>query len=162
MKEVSLHRYAGPFEQIPFDRYIQSLIGLVPKAGGQTCLIFYLSYNFPESGYKSVNSYNPKERCCVKYKDLDHAVSNSLKILQCLQERFGLIWYGKSDLKSAFRVLPGDPDSYWMMVMMAKHPLTGKVLFYRLVPTIWTQYQLLTLSGFFSCISIHVAIFGQA
>ena len=28
MKEVKLSRYAGPFESIPFDTYIQSLIGL--------------------------------------------------------------------------------------------------------------------------------------
>ena len=36
MKEVSLNRYAGPYEQIPFDFFVQSPIGLVPKAGGQT------------------------------------------------------------------------------------------------------------------------------
>ena len=35
MKEVQLSRVAGPFRDIPFDNYIQSPIGLVPKAGGQ-------------------------------------------------------------------------------------------------------------------------------
>ena len=34
MKEVKLGRYAGPFREIPFNNYIQSLIGLVPKDGG--------------------------------------------------------------------------------------------------------------------------------
>ena len=45
MKEVKEGRYAGPFESIPFDSYIQSPIGLVPKDGGKdTRLIFHLSY----------------------------------------------------------------------------------------------------------------------
>ena len=35
MQEVMLHRYAGPFDSIPFKHYIQSPIGLVPKDGGQ-------------------------------------------------------------------------------------------------------------------------------
>ena len=35
MKEVKEKRYAGPFSSIPFDNYIQSPIGLVPKDGGQ-------------------------------------------------------------------------------------------------------------------------------
>ena len=34
MKEVSLNRYAGPYETIPFKSYVQSPIGLVPKADG--------------------------------------------------------------------------------------------------------------------------------
>ena len=34
MKEVKLKRVAGPFDRVPFDNFIQSLIGLVPKAGG--------------------------------------------------------------------------------------------------------------------------------
>ena len=35
MKEVKMNRYAGLFEQIPFSNFIQSLIGLIPKAGEQ-------------------------------------------------------------------------------------------------------------------------------
>ena len=45
MKKVKAERYAGPFEKIPFDNYIQSPIGLVPKDGRKdTRLIFHLSY----------------------------------------------------------------------------------------------------------------------
>ena len=41
MKEVKEKRYAGPFSEIPFEFYIQSPIGLVPKDGGKkTRLIF--------------------------------------------------------------------------------------------------------------------------
>ena len=33
-KEVRLGRVAGPYHRIPFDTYVQSPIGLVPKDGG--------------------------------------------------------------------------------------------------------------------------------
>ena len=52
MKEVELKRVAGPFEEVPFKNYIQSPMGLVPKAGNKTRLIFHLSYNFDEAGHK--------------------------------------------------------------------------------------------------------------
>ena len=42
-EEVKVGRVAGPFAEIPFENYIQSPIGLVPKSGGdQTRLIFHL------------------------------------------------------------------------------------------------------------------------
>ena len=80
MNEVKLNRYAGPFREadIPYNNYIQSLVGLVPKAGGKTRLIFHLSYQF-ELG--SVNGNTPSEWCSVKYNNLDHAVKNSLKLV---------------------------------------------------------------------------------
>ena len=34
MKEVSHKRFAGPFNEVPFEYYIQSPVGLVPKAQG--------------------------------------------------------------------------------------------------------------------------------
>ena len=74
MDEVQVGRFAGPFSDIPYkDTYIQSPIGLVPKAGNKTRLIFHLSYTF-KNGNKSVNYHTPKELCSVKYNDLDVAV----------------------------------------------------------------------------------------
>ena len=35
MKEVKLNRYVGPFKDIPYDNFIQSPIGLVPKDNGK-------------------------------------------------------------------------------------------------------------------------------
>ena len=69
MKEVHLKRVAGPFNEIPFQNYIQSPVGLVPKAGGdQTRLIFHLSYDFgTNESDKSVNYHTPKHLCCTKY-----------------------------------------------------------------------------------------------
>ena len=72
MKEVKLGRFAGPFAQVPFENYIQSPIGLVPKDGGRaTRLIFHLSY--PKTG-SSVNSETPEEFCSVQYPDFAEAI----------------------------------------------------------------------------------------
>ena len=46
MKEIKAGRVAGPFDDIPFKNFIQSPVGLVPKAGGKTRMIFHLSYEF--------------------------------------------------------------------------------------------------------------------
>ena len=56
MKEVKLGRYAGPYElsELPFQNFIQSPIGLVPKAGGKTRLIFHLSYQFQNGMSQSI------------------------------------------------------------------------------------------------------------
>ena len=35
MKEVEAKHYAGPFKTIPFENFIQSPIGLVPKDNGK-------------------------------------------------------------------------------------------------------------------------------
>ena len=107
MKEVKLKRFAGQFKDIPFEQYIQSPIGLVPKAGGQqTRLIFHLSHDFAEDR-KSVNFHIPHHICSVKYKDLDDAIRKSLKLIAQAPTGQAIIWYGKTDMKSAFRILPG-------------------------------------------------------
>ena len=65
MKEVKEHRYAGPFTEPPYEHFIQSPIGLVPKDGGKdTRLIFHLSY--PRDG-DLVNSGTPPEICKDKF-----------------------------------------------------------------------------------------------
>ena len=81
MKEVKLKRYAGPYEEIPYEFFVQSPIGLVPKAGGQTRQIFHLSHNFGhEERQKSINYHTPDELCSVKYKDLDHAIRTASEL----------------------------------------------------------------------------------
>ena len=102
MKEVQHKRFAGPFDTIPYSHFIQSPAGLVPKANGQTRLIFHLSYCFP-NGNKSVNELIPKHKCSIKYRDLDHAVRNCLQLLKASAEKE--LWFGVSDLKSAFRLI---------------------------------------------------------
>ena len=79
MKETKEGRLGGPYHEIPYPNYIQSPIGLVPKSGGKTRLIFHLSFDFPgQPGGMSLNYHTPKSICTVKYNDLDIAVLSCL------------------------------------------------------------------------------------
>ena len=73
IKEVEAERYAWPFEDIPFDNYIKSPKGLVPKDRGKdTRLIFHLSYCRGKS--LSINVNTSVELCKVKYPDFNDAI----------------------------------------------------------------------------------------
>ena len=122
MKEVKEGRYAGPFETIPFDNYIQSPIGLVPKDGGKdTRLIFHLSY--PRGRKLSVNDNTPEELCKVKYPDFNEAIQ------LCIQA--GVFCHiAKSDMKSAFRNLGINKKDWKYLVMKAVSPIDGKTYYF--------------------------------
>ena len=126
MTEVELKRYAGLFEKIPFDNFIQSPIGLVPKDGGaKTRLIFHLSYprNTKKGRKLSVNANTPRTFTTVKYPDFTQA------IMMCLACGVGCA-VAKSDLHSAFRNL-GIAKRYWKyLVMKARNPLDGKFYYF--------------------------------
>ena len=117
MKEVGAGRYAGPFEEISFDNYIQSPVGLVPKKGqAKTRLIFHLSYDFKEDNINlgstrlgdSVNGCTPKELCSVSYNDLDKAIQLCILMSEKAVIENGTITIvlRKTDLSNAFCVLP--------------------------------------------------------
>ena len=129
MKEVQVGRMAGPFDQIPFENYVQSPIGLVPKAGNQTRLIFHLSYKFP-NGNKSINYWTPAESCTVKYNDIDHTIGNCLHWIELAGEQFDRIYFLKTDLKSTFHVLPGHRDEYFLLILKANNPETNKIQYF--------------------------------
>ena len=77
MKEVKLKRYVGPFKTIPFENYIQSPIGLVPKDEHDTRLIFHLSY--PRGAGKSVNTNTLAGKSMVKYPNFNDAIQLCIK-----------------------------------------------------------------------------------
>ena len=112
MKEIGLGRVTGPSESIPFKNYIQSPVGLVPKAGNKTRMIFHLSYNFSDTEL-SLNACTPKEKCSVKFNDLDTTVQQCLKVYEEALRNVAeidhqgelVIYLGKTDLTSAFHVL---------------------------------------------------------
>ena len=134
MKEVKASRYAGPFVSIPFTNYVQSPIGLVPKAGNKTRLIFHLSFDFDGDNVlrKSINYHTPKELCTVKYRDLDHAIVNSLRILKEKGdgEMKNQLFFAKSDFSNAFRILPMAVKYRKFLVLKAQHPVTKKWYFF--------------------------------
>ena len=86
MNEVELGRVVGPYVVPPYDNFIQSPVGLVPKDGGQKMrLIFHLSYDFSDEE-PSVNSCIPKDLCKVKYKDFDYAI----RMCVAMAEKLGI------------------------------------------------------------------------
>ena len=142
MKEVKLKRFAGPFSRVSFEEFIQSPIGLVPKAGGQTRLIFHLSYKFP-NGNESINHWTPKERCTVSYRDIDHAIKNCLSHAEQVDVKkdndkstkggslvFNCLFFGKTDLRSAYRVAPMKVKHFCFLVLKAEDPTTGVFMFF--------------------------------
>ena len=130
MKEVKLNRYAGPYDEVPYKFYVQSPIGLVPKVGGKTRLIFHLSYDFKD--FKSINHYTPDDLCKVKYKDLDHAIRTCLRLNGLLPQTqvFTGVAYAKTDVVSAFRILPSKPQQHCLFVLMAYHPVTNQPFYF--------------------------------
>ena len=104
-KELSLGRIAGPFAARPLPLLQCSPIGLVPKhEPGAFRLIHHLSH---PSG-RSINDFIPRDRCVVHYASFDTAVD--------LVMRAGVgAWLAKSDIKSAFRLLPVHPEDYELL-----------------------------------------------
>ena len=122
MKEVGLGRYAGPFKKVPYENFIQSPIGLVPKDGGKDVrLIFHLSY--PRGTGTSVNANTPPKLCSVQYPDFSKAILLCLKAGKSCK-------IARSDLTAAFRNLGILRDHWRYLVMKAKSPIDGQVYFF--------------------------------
>ena len=131
MKEVKLGRYAGPYEKVPYENYVQSPIGLVPKAGNKTRLIFHLSYDF--KNHKSINHYTLEAVCSVKYKDIDHAIATCLKMHTMTEQlftKFEGVRFSKTDMISAFSVVPSKPCQCFLFIMKATNPENKKTYFF--------------------------------
>ena len=132
MKEVNLKGVAGPFEEIPFTNYIQSPIGLIPKAGNKTRLIFHLSYNFGGETSNSVNACTPRDICTIHYNDLDAAICSCLEVSEEGSRILGTstIFLGKTDLTSTFRILCMNCESFCWLVFKAVDPSDGKTKYF--------------------------------
>ena len=104
-KELEAHRLAGPFDTPPFPVFRVSPLGIVPKkTPGEFRLIHHLSYPMG----KSVNDGISHEHSSVQYANIDHAIK---KIKQS-----GIGSYlAKTDIKSAFRILPINPQDYHLL-----------------------------------------------
>ena len=129
MKEVKESRYAGLFHKSPTEYFVQSPIGLVPKSGNKTHLIFHLSYDFGELDHqKLVNWHTPHDLCKVAYNDLDYTVRLSLGLLK--SHNLSQLWFAISDCSNAFCVVPAKPGIHFLMTMMAPHPITNEVWYF--------------------------------
>ncbi|MBV2113440.1 MAG: hypothetical protein KUF82_21005 [Candidatus Thiodiazotropha sp. (ex Ctena orbiculata)] len=94
--EIDAGRVAGPFDSRPFPTLRVSPLGLVPKKEpGEYRLIHHLSYPCGAS----VNDFIDPQLCSVQYTSFDEAV-------HMIQDLGTGCLLGKSDIKSAFRLLP--------------------------------------------------------
>ena len=64
----------------------------------------------------------------VHYQDIDNAIHNCLTLKKSASVQ-GL-FLSKSDLTSAFRIMPAIPDQWNWMIMQATHPVTGEVKYF--------------------------------
>ncbi len=71
--EVEKGRVCGPYDELPFQNYVCSPLGLVPKAGqiGKYRLIFNLSAGIPYS----INEQTPAAFKTTRYHNLDEAIA---------------------------------------------------------------------------------------
>lgn len=103
-KELSLGRIAGPFDSSPFrgEPLICSPIGVVPKKEeGKFRLIHHLSH--PKGA--SVNDFIPPFMSAVKYNTVEHAID-------AIKQMGTPCFLSKSDIESAFRLIPVHPDDH--------------------------------------------------
>lgn len=104
-KELALGRIAGPFDEPPFQNFRTSPIGLQPKkTPGEFRVIHHLSY--PQGS--SINDGIPREKASVHYATIDDAIA---KIKQVGQG----CYLAKTDIESAFRLLPINPADYSLL-----------------------------------------------
>ena len=106
-KEIQAGRIIGPFEKPPLHNLKVSPLGVIPKkVQGEYRMIHHLS--FPFGG--SVNDFIPPEFCSVQYATVDDAV----QIIKRLGRGCVL---AKTDVRSAFRIIPVHPFDYQLLGM---------------------------------------------
>ena len=114
-KEVALGRLAGPFSALPFPNLQVSPIGLVPKKhSNKVRTIFHLF--FPKSGVTSINYSISKDHSLQYITDnaMQYIIDNAIQ---------GILRHGrgcflaKTDIESAFRLIPLKPSDYELFGM---------------------------------------------
>ena len=110
---------------------IQSPIGLLPKKGNKTRLIFHLSYDVPVEE-QLLNANTPRDICSFKYNDLDQAVKNCILMSKQAELLNGtpVIYLAKTDLSNAFRVLPLQICCFCWLVFKTEDPRDGKTKYF--------------------------------
>jgi hypothetical protein len=93
--ELTAQRIAGPFPQPPFDPFVISPLGLVPKKEhGRFRLIHDLSYS-PQG---AVNDFIDPQDAAVQYETLD-------RVIELIQHCGAGALIAKLDIESAFRIV---------------------------------------------------------
>ena len=105
--ERAAGRIVGPFNSPPFPLFRCSPLGIVPKKDpSEFRLIHHLSY--PQGS--SVNDCIPAEFSSVHYASINDTISIIKKTGPCC-------FMAKTDVKSAFRIMPIHPNDYDLLGM---------------------------------------------
>jgi hypothetical protein len=106
-KELQTGRIEGPFDVPPFPNLKISSLGLVPKkSSNQFRLIHHLSYPHKKEG--SVNAGISDIAATVQYAGINEAVAY-------VKEIGNTAFCCKTDIRSAFRILPVAPEDYELL-----------------------------------------------
>ena len=105
-------------------------------------MIFHLSYDFKETEtedlindkdqqckHNSLNHHTPREICSVHYNDLDHAVRAYLQLKQAAKNSTDAkktVFGGKTDIKSAFRLIPLKMSCWRWLILKVQDPISGQ------------------------------------
>ena len=109
-KEVSLGRVAGPYPAPPLANFQCHPVGVIPKKHSSDWrTIYHLSY--PQGD--SINDHIAKDPYSLSYVRVDDAIH----ILQSLGRG---AFMAKTDLKSAFRLIPIHPDDWNLLGILWK------------------------------------------
>jgi len=107
-KEIEASRIAGPFDRVPFPEFRVSPLGVVPKKSpGEFRLIHHLSY---PKGF-SINDGIDPEYTRVTYATIEDAIRYIKKLGPGC-------FLAKTDIKSAFRIIPIHPSEYYLLGMV--------------------------------------------
>ena len=117
-KEMQLGRVAGPFPSPSLPDFQCHPIGVVPKKHStEWRTIYHLSY--PEGD--SINGHIPKDPYSLQYVRVDDGV-------QILRSLGPGAFMAKTDLKSAFRLMPIHPND-WNLLDLCTRGLPGVTTF---------------------------------
>lgn len=121
-KELKEGRIAGPFSELPFKSLKISPLGIVPKkTPNQFRMIHHLSYPTKQEG--SVNAGISDDSAAVHYAGINDAVG--------FIKELGIdAFCCKTDIRSAFRILPVSPKDYELLGFMWE----GKYYYDRCLP----------------------------
>lgn len=106
-KELKAGRVMGPFSYLPYENLHISPLGLVPKKSeGSWRLIHHLS--FPNKKEGSINAGISDDSAAVQYAGINEAIS-------CIKNIGKNAFLCKTDIRSAFRILPVHPLDYELL-----------------------------------------------
>ncbi|XP_078374065.1 uncharacterized protein LOC144657587 [Oculina patagonica] len=112
LTEVLNGHTAGPFPVPPFENFRISPLGLVPKKHSDKWrTIFHLSY--PKTSSTSINANIPIEDYTLQYITVDNAIHLLLSLGKGA-------FMSKTDIQSAFRIIPIHPQDWELLGMQWK------------------------------------------